>query len=356
MHIHTQEAQAALEWNDPEPYDALDEPEPVFLALPASMQPAAAGDMNLFTSAVLPNVASSLVAIGLSVAWGAYSFIGTPAVSPDGMIELVVTAPLVCSLLGLQLIHELAHWAAALRHRLQMRLPFLIPSAALGCAGGHAPLASYPSNRTALYDFSLAGPLAGGSASLLTFAIGLGMTATASDQAASLFPTLATTTLHCSLLGSLITEAFLGTSSPAADAASLPLHPLALAGFAGLLANALALLPVGRLDGGRAATAAYGRRSASTLGGLTLGVVVIASLVSDEPELLLLWMLTASPLFRQAEVPCVDEITPVDDARTRWLLPLLVLSATIVCPIPSSSLQADSFDQLQAAAQNSALW
>ena len=85
-------------------------------------------------------------------------------------------------------------------------------------------------------------------------------------------------------------EAALGAPSAAASAlgdsssSAIALHPLALAGFTGVLSNALALLPIGRLDGGRAATAAFGRRPAAALGGLTIFALGLCVFFSDFPD------------------------------------------------------------------------
>ena len=96
--------------------------------------------------------------------------------------------------------------------------------------------------------------------SLVVFLVGLYLTPSASDAALADFPLAQASTLHSSLFCSVLIELVLGAPSAAEEAATVALHPMALAGFSGLVANALAMLPIGRLDGGRAATAAYGRR------------------------------------------------------------------------------------------------
>jgi len=205
--------------------------------------------------------------------------------------------------------HEAGHFFGARRHQLSLRPPLLLPSSSLGCLGGHSRLASYPTNRTALYDYAILGPLAGGAASLACFGVGLSLPAISPSLAA--LPQLPLSTLHLSLGASLLTELVLGAPS-AADAASsiapcIPLHPLAIAGLAGILSNALACLPVGRLDGGRAAIAAYGRRSAAALGGASLLLLGLAALISDEPSLALpAWAALCFPLFRQVCISAVS--------------------------------------------------
>lgn len=47
-------------------------------------------------------------------------------------------------------------------------------------------------------------------------------------------------------------------------------HPLAIVGVTGIIVNALNLMPIGSLDGGRIAMSAFGRKAGGVLGTLTL--------------------------------------------------------------------------------------
>lgn len=49
-----------------------------------------------------------------------------------------------------------------------------------------------------------------------------------------------------------------------------PVHPLAIVGITGLIVNALNLMPIGSLDGGRIAMSAFGRKFGGILGTVTL--------------------------------------------------------------------------------------
>ena len=329
------------------------EPEPIFLALPADLAPAAGTDRRLAAAAPIAAFSATTAAV---VLWAAQAFAGSSNVAPDGTFDLAVAEPLIQATLLLQLAHEAGHGLVGMLYGLRARPSLFIPSAALGCTGGHAPLASYPPNRTSLFDFALAGPLVGGGASLALFLAGLALTSGAPEAALPAFPRIATPILHGSLFASLAVEAALGEAAAAADSTAVALHPLALAGFTGLVANALAILPIGRLDGGRAATAAFGRKPAAALGGLTLFVLGCTVLLTDSPEVLSLWACTAFLLFRQAEVPCVDEVTPVDDRRVSLLLPLFLLALTVVMPAPVSGGPDPVFEQLSFAAAQPELW
>lgn len=47
-------------------------------------------------------------------------------------------------------------------------------------------------------------------------------------------------------------------------------HPLAIVGITGIIVNALNLMPIGSLDGGRIAMSAFGRKAGGVLGTVTL--------------------------------------------------------------------------------------
>lgn len=47
-------------------------------------------------------------------------------------------------------------------------------------------------------------------------------------------------------------------------------HPLAIIGITGVIVNALNLMPIGSLDGGRIAMSAFGRKAGGVLGTVTL--------------------------------------------------------------------------------------
>lgn len=47
-------------------------------------------------------------------------------------------------------------------------------------------------------------------------------------------------------------------------------HPLAIVGITGVIVNALNLMPIGSLDGGRIAMSAFGRKAGGVLGTITL--------------------------------------------------------------------------------------
>ena len=104
-----------------------------------------------------------------------------------------------------------------------------------------------------MFDFSLAGPLTGMLASICALALGAQLTTATGDT--SYLPALPLEILRQSSLGGGLLDALLGPGvldvppgalgTPAVASMTIPLHPLAIAGYIGLVVNALSMLPVG---------------------------------------------------------------------------------------------------------------
>ncbi|KAH7279447.1 hypothetical protein KP509_37G020000 [Ceratopteris richardii] len=165
--------------------------------------------------------------------------------------------PLTYGVLGVQLFHEVGHFLAAARKKVKLGIPYFIPNITLGTFGAITQFRSILPDRTAKFDISLAGPLAGG---LLSFAMfGVGLLLSMSPEAASDSVQVPSLLFQGSLLLGYLSESVLGYN--AMHAATVSVHPLVLAGWCGLTTTAFNLLPVGCLDGGRAMQAAFGKGS-----------------------------------------------------------------------------------------------
>mmetsp|Transcript_5211 Transcript_5211/g.7835 ORF Transcript_5211/g.7835 Transcript_5211/m.7835 type:complete len:118 (+) Transcript_5211:205-558(+) len=97
------------------------------------------------------------------------------------------------------------------------------------------------------------------------------------------------------------------------------------------LTNALNMMPVGRLDGGRAATAVFGRKNAALLGLVTLLVQAVSSFFNNY-SVQLFWGALIIILQRNQEIPALDEISGVDSTRRAVLYVMLVLTALTLSP------------------------
>jgi membrane-associated protease RseP (regulator of RpoE activity) len=149
--------------------------------------------------------------------------------------------------------HEMGHYLISRRHHLDVTLPYFIPAPPIpfiiGTFGAFIRIRSPIRDKRALLDVGCAGPLAGVLISIPVILIGL---------------KLSTVTViggkgEGLVLGEPLLFKFLSwlvLGSQGADA-NVILHPVAFAGWIGLLVTALNLMPVGQLDGGHVAYALF---------------------------------------------------------------------------------------------------
>jgi Zn-dependent protease len=168
-------------------------------------------------------------------------------------------APLM-AILGL---HELAHFIVARRHHVEASLPYFIPVPPpyliFGTFGAFISLREPIPSRKALLDIGASGPIAG---FLVAVPVTLGGLALSIHA-----PVLPLTNCGPTILGANYGNLLLGTSaiyyllSLFVPSTLVSLHPLAVAGWVGLLVTAMNLLPAGQLDGGHVFRALLGDRS-----------------------------------------------------------------------------------------------
>ena len=136
--------------------------------------------------------------------------------------------------------------------QIKTSVPTFVPSIVTGITSSVTTFSSPPKNMAAMFDFAVAGPLAGIVASLLAIVVGSKLTMVTDP---SLFPALPLEVLRMSTLGGGIIEMVLGNGALYIPEGALgtsevmgltvPLHPIAVAGYISLIVTALAFLPVG---------------------------------------------------------------------------------------------------------------
>lgn len=127
-------------------------------------------------------------------------------------------------------------------------VPTFLPAVFLPFFGAATQLKTPPKNLRALFDFALAGPAAGIIVSLGLLLGGLQLTQSLDSTSLTYFPNLKVDFLRASSLGGGIVDGVLGGDIFALgdeSTTALSLHPFTIAGFVGLMVNALALLPIG---------------------------------------------------------------------------------------------------------------
>jgi membrane-associated protease RseP (regulator of RpoE activity) len=184
------------------------------------------------------------------------------------------SVPLLC-ILG---AHELGHWAFARRHAMDASPPYFAPApwvlSPLGTFGAFIRLRSPLINRAALLDVGAAGPVISFVLSIPVYAAGLAFSQDVAGKAPSGARVVIWYPDYHLPLGESPLLWTLRALSPLADAQTIALHPMAVAGWFGLFFTALNLFPVSQLDGGHVAYALSPRLHAAA-SRMTLGVLLV---------------------------------------------------------------------------------
>ncbi|HEY9597273.1 MAG TPA: site-2 protease family protein [Cyanophyceae cyanobacterium] len=291
------------------------EGKPVVIILPSTNdpQPITLPQKILAVVLIVATIATSLEAAGLLLN---FDFFNNPGRFQEAL-------PITVGIWAVFTAHELAHWWQARRHNVRLSWPFFIPSWQIGSFGAITRFESLLPNRKALFDISIAGPVAGGIVSLLLLFGGLILSHQGSPfQVPAQF-------FQGSVLVGTLARLILGD---ALKAAIVDVHPLTLMGWMGLVITALNLMPAGQLDGGRVVQAIYGRKTARRSTIATLIVLGIVAFINPANPLILYWAIVILFLQRSLERPSLNEISELDDTRAIWGLIALFLMVTTLIP------------------------
>jgi Zn-dependent protease len=160
--------------------------------------------------------------------------------------RLIDGLPFALAVMSILLAHEMGHYLLCRRYRVDATPPYFIPAPTLiGTMGAFIKIRSAFPSRRSLFDIGIAGPIAGFVVALpVTIAGLLWSYPVAKVPEADI--QLGTPLLFRGLHG-LFMQMHL---QPQLSISHLVLHPLAIAGWTGMFATSLNLLPGGQLDGG----------------------------------------------------------------------------------------------------------
>ena len=256
------------------------------------------------------------------------------------------------TLMGILLCHELGHYVMGRRRGIDVSLPYFIPmppQLTFGTLGAVIRMKNPISERNALFDVGAAGPVAGLVVAIPLLVIGL--------QLSTIGPSGPDDMIEGnSILYALLKYAVFGRWLPA-DGVDVQLHPMAFAGWVGLLITMINLMPIGQLDGGHVARAALGQahekwserlHAVLPIFGLIVGTVmfvlaqragraVLPSLSYAQYGVTpwLVWTLLLGWMRRRAG----EYHPPVGDVllapmRRRYAIAMLVIFLLIATPVP----------------------
>ena len=283
---------------------------------------------------------------------------------PDGlggqllaMLKSIFTGwPFAVSMLGILLAHEFGHYLMSRYHKTPATLPYFIPLpiSPLGTMGAAILMKGVPKNKRILFDIGVAGPLAGMVIAIPVLFLGLKLSTLGSvDPSPGSFiegNSLIYLFAKFVVFGKLLPEPasfngmspilywlryfFTGQPSPIGGM-DVFIHPVAFAGWAGLLVTALNLVPAGTLDGGHVVYSLFGEKARKAFPYLIVIMVALGVFWSG-------WWLWAFLLFWLGRVNAetLDQITPLDSNRRMVAIFVIILFLLVFTPVPFSLLSA----------------
>jgi membrane-associated protease RseP (regulator of RpoE activity) len=308
-----------------------------------------------------------------------YSYTGTLPKDAVGQIKIILLNlwrgwPYAVSLLGILSAHEFGHYFAGRARGAAVTLPYFIPFPffPMGTMGAFIQMKSIPKNKRSLFDLAIAGPLAGLVVAIPVLLLGLSLSKVETTHAASFIKSANSTdicpntakpgeTYTCQGLNYLEGNSILylgikylvkGELLPApAQSPTSPvlywiryfftgspipiggrdvmLHPVAMAGWVGLLVTFMNLIPAGQLDGGHILFTVFGKRAGKVLPVILVVLVALGFLYTG-------WWLWAFLIFLlgRSHAEPLDQITQLDPPRKALAVLLLVVFLLVLTPIP----------------------
>ena len=221
------------------------------------------------------------------------------------------------ALLGIIGTHEIAHFLTARKHGVKATLPYFIPAPTIiGTFGAVINIKSPIPTRNSLFDLGYSGPLAGILVAIPVLLIGLHFSTPVTDQGVSM-------TFIPPLI--MIALSYLVAPSVTPDQVLL-LHPVAFAGWVGLLVTMLNLMPVAFLDGGHISRSLFSQRAHRKLS--IVGLMVTLALGWFVMAILMIYV-----FFKSKSHPgALDNVAPV--TKGRKIIAVLMLVIFIICLSP----------------------
>lgn len=260
--------------------------------------------------------------------------------------------PFAVSLLAILVAHEFGHYLAGRYHKTHVTLPYFIPFplSPFGTMGAFIQLKEPPRNKRILLDIGIAGPIAGLVVAIPVLLYGLSLSKV---EPIALAPGQGFTLEGNSILYLMAKFLVFGRLLPAPanydgvlplvywvryffTSQPLPLggqdvmiHPVAWAGWAGLLVTALNLIPAGQLDGGHVMYVLLGK-GARKLWPVILAILIGLGFVWSG------WWLWAVIIFFLGRIYAepLDQITQLDGRRRLVALAGLVIFLLVFTPVP----------------------
>lgn len=247
----------------------------------------------------------------------------------EGLVDvnwnLLDGLPYAVALLGILAAHEMGHYLTARRLGAPTSLPYFLPMPlGFGTFGAVINMAAPPRNRRHLLAIAAAGPLAGLAVAIPALLIGLSLSRVAPLPATGTYPLEGNSVLYAALKFMMFGELLPGNGR------DVMIHPVAFAGWAGLLVTGLNLIPAGQLDGGHIVYALLGERWARVVLWVVLAALAGLAFLWQG---WFLWLFLIFLLGRVRVAP-LDDVTPLTGRQRALAIAMIAIFLLVFTPIP----------------------
>ncbi|MGB9980197.1 site-2 protease family protein [Methanobacterium sp.] len=215
--------------------------------------------------------------------------------------------------------HETAHFFAAKKHHVKATLPYFVPAPTLiGTFGAVINVKSAIPDKNALFDLGVSGPIVGFIVTIPVLIIGIFLSTVAPLQPNTM-------TFYPPLLMQIIMY-FISPQIP--PGYELFVHPVAFAGWVGIIITMLNLMPVAVLDGGHISRSIFNMKIHQYVS--IIGIIVTVLLGWYAMAILMAVFI----LFMAKTHPgALDNVSKL--SRNRKIIAILTLAIFILCLTPA---------------------
>ena len=225
--------------------------------------------------------------------------------------------------------HEFGHYFYAQKHKVDATLPYFIPAPPflflIGTFGAFIKIKSPIYRKDALLQIGAAGPIAGFIIAVPALVIGLWL-----SEVVEKVDVQGALMLGDSILMKILTWI---THPGLLENQDIMLHPIAFAGWIGLLVTMLNLLPIGQLDGGHVAYAMMGEKQGWVAKAAFAALIPLSFFSLNW----LVWGILILILMRSTKHPPIQDIhAPLSPNNIRVGYACLVIFILCFIPAPFS--------------------
>jgi len=267
--------------------------------------------------------------------------------------------PFALSLMTILTGHELGHYFSGRYYRVPVSLPYFIPLPVppLGTMGAFIMMKGRSVNRRQMLTVGAAGPLVGFVLAVPILLLGLSLSTITPMNAGEGIMMEGNSLLYLLFKYIVFGQVLPGSGDPASIMATLKeigaallaffpvdsgydvfVHPVAFAGWAGLLVTALNLLPVGQLDGGHVLYSLVGQK-ARVLTWPLIGLLLVMGIFLWQGWLLWAFMLF---FFGRSHPDPLDDVTRLDAPRIIVAVCVLLIFVLTFTPVPLQMIFPDT--------------